>query len=308
VRLLITGGAGFIGSNLAKLAVAEGVEVVVLDDLSTGDKSTMSGLDLSFVEGSVLDPEALMQALAGVDSVVHLAALPSVPRSIRDPLASHAANATGTLTVLERARSAGVTHLVAASSSSVYGSNPALPKGEREWVRPISPYGVSKLATEQYTLAYQQSFGFQTLAFRFFNVYGPGQGADQAYAAVIPVFIDALLDGRPLPVHGDGTQSRDFTYVGTVCRILCDSALGRVWHPEPVNLAFGTNTTLNELIATMETLSGRAAVRDHLAPRSGDVSHSQADSTQLRALFPTVQPVPLDQGIRETLDWFEETR
>lgn len=243
MRLLITGGAGFVGSNLARLALTHGHEVAVIDDLSTGYEDNLHGLDLRFVRGSILNGELLADAIGGADSVVHLAALGSVPRSIIDPVATHAANATGTLAVLEAARAQGVSHVVAASSSSVYGLNPALPKSEREWVRPMSPYAVSKLATEQYPLAYQQSFGMSTLAFRFFNVYGPRQRAGHVYAAVIPTFIDALMRNEPLTVNGDGSHSRDFTFVGTVCRVLLETSERRLSHPEPVNLAFGTNTT-----------------------------------------------------------------
>jgi UDP-glucose 4-epimerase len=308
MRMLITGGAGFIGSNLAKLALANDVEVTILDDLSTGYRKNIVGLDVAFLEGSILDVDAVRKSLVGVDSVIHLAALGSVPRSIQDPMATHAANATGTLTVLDEARQAGVRQFVVSSSSSVYGMNPALPKREREWVRPMSPYAVSKLATEQYVLAYQQSFGMDTLAFRFFNVYGPGQTAGHAYAAVIPVFIDALLDGRPLPVNGDGLHSRDFTYVGTVCRILLDAVTRRVSNPEPVNLAFGTNTTLNELVQTIGQVTGRVVAVEHRDARPGDVKHSQADNTVLRSLFPGVYPVPLEQGIAETVAWFEASR
>lgn len=308
MRLLITGGAGFIGSNLAKLALTRGVEVTILDDLSTGYRENIEDLDVTFIEGSILDIHAVRKSLVAVDSVIHLAALGSVPRSIQDPMATHAANATGTLMVLDEARQVGVEHFVVSSSSSVYGMNPALPKSEREWVRPMSPYAVTKLATEQYVLAYQQSYGMETLAFRFFNVYGPGQKAGHAYAAVIPVFIDALLDGRPLPINGDGTHSRDFTYVGTVCRVLLDAATRRVSHAEPVNLAFGTNTTLNELVETIGRVTGRSAHVEHRSARPGDVKHSQADNKVLRSLFPEVQPVTLEQGIAETVEWFEATR
>jgi len=306
VRIAITGGAGFIGSNLSAAALRAGHEVVVLDDFSTGYRdNVVEGARL--VEGTILDPLAVDDAFAGTDSVVHLAALGSVPRSIADPLASHAANATGTLSVLEGARRAGCSHVVAASSSSVYGMNPALPKSEREWVRPMSPYAVTKLATEQYTLAYQQSYGIDSLAFRFFNVYGPLQRAGHAYAAVIPIFVDALLRGEPLPVNGDGSHSRDFTYVGTVCRVLLDAVERRVSHPEPVNLAFGTNTTLLELIQRIESASGLSADVVHRDPRPGDVKHSQADNAVLRSLFPDVEPVSLDQGLADTLAWFKET-
>ncbi|WP_270888461.1 NAD-dependent epimerase/dehydratase family protein [Pedococcus sp. 5OH_020] len=308
MRLLITGGAGFIGSNLARLALAQGHEVTVIDDLSTGFEENLTGLDVTFVRGSILDEVAMASSVRGADSVVHLAALGSVPRSIKDPVATHAANATGTLAVLEAARAADVSHVVVASSSSVYGLNPALPKSEREWVRPMSPYAVTKLATEQYPLAYQQSYGMSTLAFRFFNVYGPYQMAGHVYAAVIPTFVDALLRADVLAINGDGTTSRDFTYVGTVCAVLLDACVRRLSHPEPVNLAFGTNTTLLDLVRRIEVAAGLEAKVIHREPRPGDVKHSQADNTVLRSLFPQVRPVPLDQGLAETVAWFKETQ
>ena len=306
MRLLITGGAGFIGSNLARLALDKGHEVVVLDDLSTGYRENLDGLEVTFVEGSILDADRLAEAVAGVDSVVHLAALGSVPRSIKNPQATHEANATGTLRVLEVARDAGVGHVSCASSSSVYGMNPALPKHEREWVRPMSPYAVSKLATEQYTLAFQQSYGMKTLAFRFFNVYGPRQMPGHVYAAVIPVFVDALLKGEQLPINGDGSNSRDFTFVGTVCKVLLDAAERQVSHAEPVNLAFGTNTNLLELVSKIEKVAGQNAEVFHRDPRPGDVPHSQADNASLRGLFPDVQPVTLEDGLTQTVEWFKK--
>jgi len=307
VRILVTGGAGFIGANLSARALDEGHDVVVIDDFSTGERDNVAGLDIRLVEGSVLDYTALADAMAGVDAVVHLAALGSVPRSIKDPVATHEANATGTLRVLEAARAAAVGHVSVASSSSVYGLNPALPKGEREWVRPMSPYAVSKLATEQYALAYQQSYGMDTLAFRFFNVYGPLQRAGHVYAAVIPVFMDALLSGRPLPVNGDGSNSRDFTFVGTVCDVLLQSATRGVTHPEPVNLAFGTNTTLLELVSQMEAVTGLPAQVAHQAPRPGDVLHSQAENAVLRSLFPDIAATGLGEGLSRTHAWFAAT-
>ena len=306
MHLLITGGAGFIGSNLARSALQKGHQVTVVDDLSTGYRDNLDGLDLRFVEASILDEEALAEAMQGVDSVTHLAALGSVPRSINNPAATHEANATGTLRVLMAARDAGVGHVSCASSSSVYGMNPALPKHEREWVRAMSPYAVSKLATEQYTLAFQQSYGMDTLAFRFFNVYGPRQRAGHVYAAVIPIFVDALLRGESLPINGDGTNSRDFTYVGTVCKVLMEAAERKVTHPEPVNLAFNTNTTLLELIEKIEKTAGQKATVEHRAPRPGDVKHSQAFNESLMSLFPDVEPVTLDQGLGETVAWFRE--
>jgi UDP-glucose 4-epimerase len=308
--LLITGGAGFIGSNLARQAVAhpDVGRVVVLDDLSTGARENLAGLDVEFVEGSVTDPAALDRAMAGVDSVVHLAALASVPQSIDDPMRCHDVNNTGTLLVLEACRRHGVTQVTAASSSAVYGANPAPVKGEREWVRPLSPYAVSKLATEQYLMAYQTCYDLSTVAFRFFNVYGPGQPAGHVYAAVIPLFVDALLDGRPLTVYGDGTQTRDFIFVGTVCEILLDTALRSLSHPEPVNVALNTETSLLELIETIRSVSGTSPDVDFRPPRAGDILHSRADDSQLRALFPSLRPVPLTDGLRQTIDWARSLR
>lgn len=304
LRILITGGAGFIGHNLARMALAKGHEIRVIDDLSTGYADNLDGLDVDFRQASILEEDAVASAMKGVDSVVHLAALGSVPRSIQHPLRSHHANATGTLTVLDQARKAGVTHVMCSSSSSVYGINPALPKGEREWTRPMSPYGVSKLATEQYTLAFQQSYGFDSVAFRFFNVYGPGQRAGHVYAAVVPTWIDAIMKGEPVWVNGDGSNSRDFTYVETVCNVLLDATERRVSHPEPVNLAFGTNTSLLDLIDQLTEISGiRPDVR-HRDPRPGDVPHSMADNATLRSLFPDVTAVGLETGLQETLNWF----
>ncbi|MBM6545756.1 NAD-dependent epimerase/dehydratase family protein [Janibacter sp. YIM B02568] len=304
MKLLITGGAGFIGSNLAELAMSRDHSVTVVDNLVTGHRENLEGLDVDFHEMSVTETDRLEAVMAGHHSVVHLAALGSVPRSINAPFPTHETNATGTLSVLEAARAAGVSHVMVSGSSSVYGSNPALPKGEREWVRPMSPYAVTKLASEQYVLAYQNSYGMDTLAFRFFNVFGPRQRAGHAYAAVIPIFLDALLRGMALPVNGDGTNSRDFTYVGTVCRVLLDAAERRVTHPEPVNLAFGTNTNLNQLVTLMSEVTGIAAEVEYRDPRPGDVRHSQADNSSLTALFPGVAPTTLQTGLEETLTWF----
>ena len=292
--------------NLVRRLLERGHSVGVIDNLSNGHRDNLDGLEVDFATGSILDDELLARAMRGADTVIHLAALGSVPRSIADPMASHANNATGTLNVLRMVHELGVPHVIAASSSSVYGMNPALPKSEREWVRPMSPYAVSKLATEQYTLAYQQSFGVDTLAFRFFNVYGPGQRAGHVYAAVVPVFIDSLLRGRPLPVNGDGTQSRDFTYVGTVCEVLCDAVERRVTHPEPVNLAFGTNTSLLDLVRELETTAGLQPQLEFRAPRPGDVPHSRAANQTLRHLFPAVVPIDLREGLERTFEWFKE--
>jgi UDP-glucose 4-epimerase len=300
----VTGGAGFIGANLSRRLVERGDGVVVVDDLSTGDRDNLRDLDVSFVEGTILDAATLDTAMRDASAVVHLAARPSVPRSISDPVASHLANASGTVEVLEAARRAGNLHVIVASSSSVYGANPTLPKREDLATLPLSPYAASKLATESYALAYQQSFGLPALAFRFFNVFGPLQAAGQAYAAVVPAFVSAALEQRPLTVHGDGKQSRDFTYVDTVTEVIADALARHVTSAAPVNLAFGTRTDLLSLIAELEAVLGTRVDVEHTETRAGDVKHSQADSTRLQELFPDVVPTALPDALRATVDWF----
>jgi UDP-glucose 4-epimerase len=306
MRILITGGAGFIGSNLARVALADPffTDIRVVDDLSTGLMSNLDGLDVDLVTGSILDDVTMKRAMTDRDAVVHLAAVASVPRSIRDPLTSHTANATGTLCVLEAARSQGVGHVVVGSSSSVYGANPDLPKNELAWTRPLSPYAVSKLATEAYALAYQACYGMNTLAFRFFNVYGPGQRHDHAYAAVIPRFVHAALTGVPVVFYGDGRQSRDFTYVDTVCAVLLDALRRGVHHPQPVNLAFGTRTDLHTVVEQLELVLGRPIERTFAPSRAGDVRHSAADSRLLHSLFPGLTATALPDGLRATVEWY----
>jgi UDP-glucose 4-epimerase len=306
LKVVVTGGAGFIGANLCRhLSSTDPVsEVIAFDNLSTGFRSNLDGVDARLVEGTILDTEALDAAFEGAAAVVHLAARPSVPRSVADPVPSHEANATGTMNVLEAARAAGGAHVVVASSSSVYGANPVLPKHEDLATRPMSPYAASKLATEAYTLAWQHSYGMPTLAFRFFNVFGPLQAAGHAYAAVVPAFVSAALDGKPLQVHGDGTQSRDFTFVDTVCSVITDAVLRQVSSPEPVNLAFGSRTNLLEVIGLLEELLGHPVEVEHTAPRVGDVPHSQAANDRLRELFPDIEPVDLRTGLDATVEWF----
>ncbi|WP_380281423.1 NAD-dependent epimerase/dehydratase family protein [Kitasatospora purpeofusca] len=306
MRVVVTGGAGFIGANLVRalLARPEVDQVRVVDDLSTGRKSNLADTGAVLYEGTILDPALLDEAFAGADAVVHLAALPSVPRSVADPLASHHANATGTLEVLEAARRAGGLYVAAASSSSVYGANRELPKRETMRTAPMSPYAVSKLATESYLAAYHHCYGLGVLPLRFFNVFGPLQPAGHAYAAVVPAFLDAALAGRPVTVHGDGGQSRDFTFVGTVTQVITEAVLRRVVHADPVNLAFGTRTSLLELIGELESVLGHPVEVAHVDPRPGDVRDSQADNARLRALFPDVTPVPLREGLERTAAWF----
>lgn len=303
MKILVTGGAGFIGSNLCELLAADDDidEVRVIDDLSTGSKSNLAGVSVSLTEASILDGAALAEAAAGVDAIVHLAALGSVPRSVADPERTHEVNATGTLRVLMAGRDNN-SHVILASSSSVYGANKRLPKAEDMLCQPLSPYAVSKLATEQYGNAFAEVYDMDVLPFRFFNVYGPRQRAGHVYAAVIPVFVDAALRGLPLPVNGDGSQSRDFTYVGTVTETIRKAILQRVTS-DPVNLAFGSRTTLLELTDLISEQTGDDVRLEHRDARPGDVPHSQADSAKLQSLFPELKAVPLKTGLRETVEW-----
>ena len=309
MKVVVTGGAGFIGANLClTLAAEESVDqVVVLDDFSTGSPENLTNSpSVKVVEGSILSVDDLDAVMDGTDAVMHLAARPSVPRSLTDPMATHEVNATGTMMVLEAARRHGADHVVVASSSSVYGANPVLPKREDSVPMPVSPYGASKLAAEAYALSYARSFALPVLVFRFFNVFGPLQPTSHAYAAVVPAFVSRALAGQSLTIHGDGTQTRDFTFVGTVAEVLTDAIRRRVVDLEPVNLAFGSRVSLLELIALLEEAVGHELARHHVEPRAGDVRHSQADPTRLRNLFPDVQPTVLSDGLCATVEWFQE--
>ena len=304
MKVLVTGAAGFIGSNLVK-RLSDIAEVRGIDDLSTGYMRNIDGLNLDFIEGSILDESMLKKAVRDCDAIVHLAARPSVPRSMAEPLKSHEVNATGTLRVLEAARSLRDPLIVVASSSSVYGANPTLPKSEIALPMPMSPYAVSKLAAEQYTLAWQYSYGMKTLPFRFFNVFGPNQAPDHDYAAVVPTFIASALRGETLHINGDGLQSRDFTYVGTVCDVIANAITQRISNNGPVNLAFGTRTSLFEVITILQEIMSQSLNVDYGEERIGDVRHSQADNTVLKSLFPNVKPVSLVEGLRTTVEWLQ---
>ena len=310
MKILVTGGAGFIGTNLVKRlgALAEVDEIAVIDDLSFGFKENLEGTNTTLYEGSILDEDLLRTATKGASVIVHLAARSSVPRSIAEPMAAHAVNATGTAMVLEAARREGAVQVIFASSSSVYGSTKELPKHEGLVPRPISPYGASKLAAESYALAWSHCYGFPVLALRFFNVYGPLQPPTHAYAAVVPAFIAAACDNRPLPIYGDGNQYRDFTFVESVVDVIVRAITDQTSHPGPVNLAFGTRVTLLEVVEELELIFGRPLVVDHQPDRPGDIYGSQADSASLRELFPDLTPTGLATGLRSTVEWFEQSR
>lgn len=286
------------------LSTCPGVDVVVVDDLSTGSVSNLMGLEVELREGSILDEGVMASATRGASAIVHLAARGSVPRSLADPVATHEVNVAGTMRVLEAARRAEGCHVVMASSSSVYGANEEMPKSERLAPRPMSPYAASKLAAESMALAYQHSYGLPVLAFRFFNVFGPLQPAGHVYAAVVPSFVLAALTGQPLRIFGDGHQTRDFTYVGSVVRALREAVTSKVTSGGPVNLAFGAQRSLLDVVAALEALLGRSLAVEHLEPRTGDVQHSSADATTFRALFGEVDGWDFDDALAETVTWF----
>jgi len=303
MKILITGGAGFIGANLTRHAEANGHEVHVIDNLSTGFAENLDGTNAHLTVGDITESTTLNPLVAEVDAVVHLAARGSVPRSLIDPVATHEVNVNGTCNVLEASRTTSRAHVIMASSSSVYGANPELPKHEGLAPRPVSPYAASKLAGETYTLAYGNSFELPTLAFRFFNVFGRLQTAGHTYAAVIPAFVDAALRGRPLTVHGDGTQSRDFTHVSTVTSTLLRAVEERITCDKPVNLAFGTRITLNAVIEELTEMVDNPLVVENVGTRPGDVAHSQADHSLLDSLIPGIEPMNFRTGLTDTVTW-----
>jgi UDP-glucose 4-epimerase len=296
---VVTGGAGFIGSHLAAALLEEGRRVRIVDDYSTGRRGPApAGAEL--LEGDVND--AAPEAVAGADVVYHLAALPSVPRSVERPLESHRATARGTLAVLKAAAEAGVRRVLIASSSSVYGDTPTLPKHEGMPPRPLSPYAAAKLAAELYGRQWAAHTRLETVSLRFFNVYGPRQDPDSPYAAVIPIFARRLREGRPMPVNGDGGQTRDFTYVGDVVDGLRRAAdapglSGRVY-----NLAGGRPVTVVELGRAMARLAGRPAEFEHRPPRPGDIRDSFCDPSAARRDFGFEARTSLEDGLRRTLE------
>lgn len=302
MKVVVTGGAGFIGSHVCEALTRRGFDVVAIDDLSTGRADNLAGTAVELRVASILDPSVLAAATAGAVSVVHLAARPSVPRSLADPIGSHDTNVTGTLHVLEAARDAGA-HVVVASSSSVYGAEQTLPQREDMAPRPLSPYAASKLAAESYVLAYGQSFNLPTLAVRLFNVFGPRQRPDCPYAAVVPRFVQAAISDQTLQVNGDGTQTRDFTYVGSVADAVCDAVVHRVAHDRPVNLAFGNRTSVLTIAALVSEILGRPMDVSHLPARPGEVRDSQAATATMRRLLPGVKQRDLKAALTDTIAW-----
>lgn len=302
--ILVTGGAGFIGCNLVR-RLRPLNDVAVVDDLSTGQLTNLDDLGARVEVGSIADLAHVREAASGCRSIVHLAARGSVPRSIADPLGTHLANATGTLMVAEVAREFGVP-LILSSSSSVYGANTSLPKSERDWTQPMSPYAASKLAAESYALAYQSSYGLPVLAFRFFNVFGPWQRPDHDYAAVVPKWLWRAMNGDVIEVYGDGTQTRDFTYVDTVVDVLESAVTRQLTHDGPVNLAFGNRHSLLELLEEVERIVGRALRVEFLPERPGDVRNSENDPRLVTSLFPDVRPVPFDDALDRTAAWLDD--
>ena len=305
-RLLVTGGAGFIGSHLVSHLAANGARVRVIDNLSTGNEARLSRVrrSIEFIEGDLADSQTCDEAVHGMDYVLHQAAVPSVQRSIKDPLESHRANVTATLNLLESCRKAGVRRLVYAASSSAYGDTEVLPKNEEMPAHPLSPYALQKLVGENYCRLYSDLFGLETVALRYFNVFGPWQDPNSEYSAVIPKFIKRLLAGERLTVFGDGEQSRDFTFIENVVHanllaLRAKDASGKVF-----NIGCGTRFSLNQLIRYLEKLIGITAQVEYLPARRGDVRNSLADIGRARDILGYQPLVSFEQGLGLTVQAF----
>ncbi len=303
-KIGVTGGAGFIGSNLVQRLVEEGHEVVVVDDLSTGLRSNLHGHEFEFHEISIIDFMKLKSAIKECEVIFHLGALGSVPRSIKNPVATFTANTVGTLNVLEVARESGA-HVIFFSSSSVYGRNLQLPKVETMWLGPMTPYAASKLAGEAYLQAYSSSYRIPTTILRLFNVFGPKQRPNHEYAAVLPKWIWLAMRGLPIQVFGDGTVSRDFTYIDTVIEVAMTSMEQKIVSEGAINLAYGNRITLNEVIGLLRKYFPNLEVI-YADQRVGDIRESQNSPTLIKELFPEITPRLFEDGLSETINWFRE--
>ncbi len=306
MRVLVTGGAGFIGSHTVDHLLAAGHEVAVLDDLSTGFTTNLPLGAIEFVEGSICDWPLVEELVRSVDSVVHLAALVSVPKSIESPRLSSSTNITGTINVLDAARLAGLKRVICASSAAVYGQSSAPVQKETDLCNPLSPYGVEKLADEGYAAAFNACYGMQNLCLRFFNVYGPRQLPDHDYAAVIPKFIGRALKDEVLTIDGDGMQSRDFIYVHDVADVL--TLLATNDHPTDAsvfNLAFGSVVTVKDLADLVITSVQSSSTTSFGPERVGDIKHSRGDASRLHALLPGLQTTSFESGIAATAEWLK---
>lgn len=314
MRILVTGGAGFIGSNLAEalLEHPEVTNVRVLDNLATGFLKNIDPLlnlpKFEFMEGDIRDYYTCLQACKDIDLISHQAALGSVPRSINDPLTTNAVNITGTLNIFTAAKESGVKRVVYAASSSTYGDHPGLPKVEAQIGNPLSPYAVTKYVNELYAHVYARTFGLESIGLRYFNVFGPKQDPNGAYAAVIPLFMKAVLDNEAPHINGDGETSRDFTYIANVVQAnLCalfttnEKAVNEVY-----NVAFGERTTLNELFAHLKQIAGSDLAALYRPERAGDVRHSLADITKVRTLLGYDPKVSVKDGLKMAFDWYRQ--
>ena len=302
---LITGAAGFIGSHLAQALLARREQVRVVDNLSTGHQRNLDLLDgAEVLIGDVSDPAVAEKAVAGVDYVLHQAAIPSVPRSVADPLTSHKANLDATVALAVAARDAGVRRIVYAGSSSAYGDTPVLPKREDMATDPLSPYALQKLVGEQYLQMFTKLYGLDTVTIRYFNVFGPRQDPSSPYSGVIALFVSRLLRGEPVQIVGDGEQTRDFTYVENVVHGVLRAATAPAAGGHVINVATGQRISINELAATLQRLIGGNEAPIYLPARQGDVRDSLADITLARQLLSYEPVVSLDEGLRRTVDWY----
>lgn len=309
-KYLVTGGAGFIGSNIARYVLAKGHDVAVLDDLSTGHRRNLSDIidRIEFIDGDIRDRQAVDKAVSGCDAVFHEAARPSVPRSIEDPVTCHDVNVNGTMVLLAAARAAGLKRIVFAGSSSAYGNQPESPKRESMAPEPISPYAASKIACEAYLCAYAAAYGMETLALRYFNVFGPGQDPKGAYAAVIPAWVSRILAGERPVVYGDGTQSRDFCYIDNVCEAnwLAATCPGKMCDGSAINIACNRAVTLNQILAKLAELLGTDIDAQYAAPRAGDVKDSLADITRAKQIIGYEPKIFFDEGLTKAIGWYKE--